>query len=265
MTVQTAAVAPAITPGVRGRPFLGFGTFLRKELTEWARGRGALVIAGISIFGAIFTTVIPFISPQGQGQGLVLSMDPTTNMLLGWGGMTAAVVALLATMSLISGERDRGTLSWTLSKPISPVSVVAAKWTAAMAVFGLLGVVIPLAVSCVVATVAYGAPPNLQTVALFGVLYLTVPAFYIALTVALGTVVRSTGGVAGIGFAVLLVPNILAGAVPALKDYFPTAIGGWALATATGQEASIATPIAWGVTMLALAIGAAVAFSREEV
>src|SRR4029077_20279732 len=60
MTVQTAAVAPAITSGVRGRPFLGFGTFLRKELTEWARGRGALVIAGISIFGAIFTTIIPF-------------------------------------------------------------------------------------------------------------------------------------------------------------------------------------------------------------
>ena len=39
-----------------------------------------------------------------------------------------------------------------------------------------------------VATVVYGGLPDLATIGLFGALYLTVPAFYIALTVALGTV-----------------------------------------------------------------------------
>jgi hypothetical protein len=205
---------------------------------------------------------VPFITPKGQGP--VLSLDPTANVLLGWGGLTMAVVALLATMSLISGERDRGTLPWTLSKPISPSSFLAAKWVAAMLVASVLGVLVPLAVSAAVATVAYGAVPRLDVVATFGLLYLTVPAFYIAITIALGTVVRSTGGVAGIGFAVLLAPTLIAGAVPALREFFPTSIDGWAMAVATGHAASVVTLAAYAVAMAVLVIGARTAFNRAE-
>ena len=42
--------------------FLGFRNSLRKELTQWLRGPGVLIIAGISILGAIFMTLIPFIA-----------------------------------------------------------------------------------------------------------------------------------------------------------------------------------------------------------
>jgi ABC-2 type transport system permease protein len=262
MTAQAAAIAPTIAARAGNRPFLGFGTLLRKELTEWRRGKGALVIAGISIATAIFTTVVPFITPKGQGP--VLSLDPTANVLLGWTGLTAAVVALIASMTLITGERDRGTLPWILTKPVSPVSVLAAKWTAAMLVYGVLGVIIPLAVSAGVATVAYGGVPKLDVVATFALLYLTVPAFFIALTIALGTFVKSTGGVAGIGFLVLLAPMLVGGAVPILRDISPTNIGAWALATATGQATSVLTLIGWLVAMVALAISARIVFNRQE-
>jgi ABC-type transport system involved in multi-copper enzyme maturation permease subunit len=262
MTSQAATVGTDIAIRSGTGPLLGFRPLLAKELTEWARGKGALVIALISIPGAIFTTLIPFITPKGQGP--VLSLDPTANVLLGWGGLTMAVVALLATMSLISGERDRGTLPWTLSKPVSPSSFLAAKWVAAMLVASVLGVLIPLTVSSVVATVAYGALPRLDVVATFALLYLAVPAFYIAVTIALGTVVRSTGGVAGIGFAVLLVPTLIAGAVPFLREFSPTSIDGWAMAVATGHPASAATFAAYGVAMAALVVGARMAFNRAE-
>ena len=137
MTAQSTALEPTAKPVHRGGMFLGFGTVFRKELTEWRRGRAALIIGGVSIASAIFTTVIPFIVPPGEGP--LLSRDPTTNVLLGWSGLTAAVIALLATMSLISSERDRGTLAWTLTKPVSPASVIAAKFTAAMIVYGTPG------------------------------------------------------------------------------------------------------------------------------
>ena len=48
-------------------------------------------------------------------------------------------------------------------------------------------------------------------------LFLALPAFYIALTVALGTGVKSTVGVAGIAFAVLFLPQVLGGLLPIVE------------------------------------------------
>src|SRR5439155_23853622 len=138
---------------------------------------------------------------------LNLTMDPTTNVLLGWTGQTVALIAVVATMALVSTERDRGTLAWSLTNPVSPTSIIAAKFGAAFLVFSCAAVVLPLVVSSVLATVVYGSLPNLTTVATFGLLFLTLPAFYIALTVGLGTAIKSTAGVAGVAFAVMFVPQ----------------------------------------------------------
>ena len=62
MTAQSVAVGPTIQGPSRGGMFLGFRNSLRKELTQWLRGPGVLIIAGISILGAIFMTLIPFIA-----------------------------------------------------------------------------------------------------------------------------------------------------------------------------------------------------------
>ena len=53
--------------------------------------------------------------------------------------------------------------------------------------------------------------PDLATVGTFAVLFLTLPAFYIALTVGLGTAIKSTAGVAGIAFAVMFLPQVIGG------------------------------------------------------
>ena len=141
-------------------------------------------------------------------------MDPTDNVLLGWAGMTMAVVALLASMSLLSGERDRGTLAWSLTLPVSPTSVLAAKWLAAILALTVVTILAPLGVSVAVATVAYGSLPDLGTVGLFAAVYIAVPAFYVSLTLALSTVVKGTAGIAGIG---------LRRHVPSVRDRRPRA------------------------------------------
>ena len=63
MTAQPAALESAIVSSHRGRPLLGLGTVVRKELAEWIRGPKALIILGVSVLGAIFMTLIPFIVP----------------------------------------------------------------------------------------------------------------------------------------------------------------------------------------------------------
>jgi ABC-2 type transport system permease protein len=246
--------------------FLGFGTVLRKEIREWVRGRRALVVGGVGVAAAVFMTVIPYIvGATGETGGPPLSMDPTTNVLLGWGGQTVAIMALLASMSLLSGERDRGTLAWGLTLPVSPTSILAAKWLAAVLVFSIVAIFVPLTISSGISTVVYGGLPDLAKIGSFGVLYVTLPAFYIGLALALGTIVKSTGGIAGIGFVVMFLPSVIGALVPVAGEASPTAIGGWAMAVATGQPASMLTLVGFLVSMAILAIGAKLIFDRQEV
>jgi ABC-2 type transport system permease protein len=267
MNAQSLALGPTTArASTRGGMFLGFGTVLRKEIREWVRGRRALVVGGVALASAIFTTVIPFIvGASGETGGPPLSMDPTANVLLGWGGSTVAVMALLASMSLLSGERDRGTLAWGLTMPVSPTSILAAKWVAAVVVFSIVAIFVPLALSSGISTVVYGGLPDLAKVGSFAALYVTLPAFYIALALALGTIVKSTGGIAGIGFVVMFLPSVIGAVLPIAAEATPTAIGGWAMAVATGAPASTLTLGAFLASMVILVIAAKVIFDRQEV
>ena len=90
------------------------------------------------------------------------------------------------------------------------------------------------------------------------------PAFYIALTVGLGTAIKSTAGVAGAAFAVMFVPQVLGGLLPIVGELSPTSIGVWALATAKGDPASILTLVGWLVSMTIIVVGAKLVFDRQE-
>ena len=266
MTAQPAELvsAPIASPGAR--PFLGLGTIVRKEFAEWIRGPKALIILGVSVLAAVFMTVIPFIAEatsEAEAAGL-LSHDPTANVLLGWTGQTVALIAVLATMALLSGERDRGTLGWTLTNPVSPTSVIAAKFGVAFVVFVTTAVLLPMLVSIALATIVYGGLPDMGVVGTFFVLFTALPAFYIALTVALGAGVKSTVGVAGIAFAVMFLPQAIGGLVPIVSELSPTSIGSWAMLVAKGEPASMLTPIGWAIAMVVLVVGAKVVFDRQE-
>lgn len=264
MTAQSVAVEPTTRRPPHATLFLGFGTVLRKEAAEWIRGRRALVVGLVSIAGAALTTSISFIAGEAPAGEPSLSMDPTINVLLGWEGLTFQIVALLATVGLLTTERDRGTLAWNLSHPVSPTSVIAAKWTAGLLIYGLVGVVLPLGTSSVIATMVYGTVPNLATIGVFAGLYLMVPAFYIGLTVALGTFVKSTAAIAGIGFACMLLPSAFGALLPIVNVVSPTSIGSWVLATVVGGSPSALTLVGWVVSMAILAISAKVIFDRQE-
>ena len=247
---------------------LGFATFFQKELLEWLRNRRALIVGGAAITFAVIGALLPIIAAASgtatEPGAPALERDPTTNVLLAWSGTTVPIVVILSTMMLMTTERERGTLAWSLTKPLSRSSVLLAKWLAATLAYGFVGVVVPLVMQSVAVTLAYGSPPSLGTVASFAGLYLTVPAFYVALTVAFGTLIHSTAGVAGLAFLVALVPGVVASFVPAVAHLSPTGVGEWTLAVVTGRSAPIGVPIAWAASLVVIAAIAMLVFERQD-
>ena len=267
MTAQSATITPAAVAVLRPAMFLGFGTVFRKELTEWFRGPKAAIVAGVSVVSAIFMTLIPFIAKatgEAEAAGL-LSMDPTVNVLLAYTDrLTMAFIVVVSTMALLSSERDRGTLAWSMTNPVSPAAIIAAKFVAAFAILTLVAIVLQLAVSIGLATVAYGSLPDLRIIGTFAGLYLALPAFYVALTVGFGAAIKSTAGVAGAAFAVMFIPQILSGLIPVIGEISPTSIGMWAMAIAKGEPASMLTLVGWAVAMVVIIVGAKLVFDRQE-
>jgi ABC-2 type transport system permease protein len=249
-----------------GGSFLGFGPLLGKELTEWVRTRRAIALAAISLANGVFTSLIPRVveASGGASRGVPLSLDPTTNVLTFGAGQAVPMILVLATTGLMSGERDRGTLAWTMSKPVSRPALLLAKWSAAMLACAVLGLIVPLVAQAAAAAYAYGAAPDASVIIPFAALYLAVPAFYVALTLAVGTVVRSTSGVAGIALLVALVPPLIATILPDVAPFLPTSISTWALVTAGGHSASVATAMIWLAAMAALCGIAFIALDRQD-
>jgi len=243
---------------------LGFGTFFRKEVTDWIRGRRILVVGAVAIVSAVFATLVPFLIGENGTMPGDMSMDPTVNVLFGWSGPQVAIVAVLATMALMSTERDTGTLGWNLTQPLSRTSILAAKWAAGVLIYGGVGVVLPLGVSSAVATAAYGAAPDLATIGVFAALYLMVPALYIGLTIALGAALRGAAAVAGAAFLVAFLLPPLGELIPLINDIAPTSVERFAMAVATGQPVVVLNLIGWLGGMIVLAVAAKLAFDRQE-
>lgn len=251
-STQTLAGSGAARPA----PLLGLGPFIRKELFEWLRSWRAMILLGITTMMMVLNTLsarLGEVSAHSVGVPVPagLSFDPTMNVLVKW-PQWVFFFAIVFSANLYIVERDRGTLAWTLSKPISRTALLVGKWTAAMGVFTVFGIVLPMAASVVAADVAYGMP-DLGAVAVATVLLTATPAFFLALTLALATVLPSQPPVAGIAVGVAIAPGILASFLPGIADWFPSTMGPWAVEVATGHPAPVITPIAWVVATVVVA------------
>jgi hypothetical protein len=159
-------------------------------------------------------------------------------VLLGWTGQTVALIAILATMALLSTERDRGTLGWTLTNPVSPTSVISAKFVVAFVVFVATAVLLPMLISIGLATVLYGLPDlALGRSSSF----MALPAFT-SLTIALGAgIVDGRRGRRRVrGCSCRRLSAAAADRERALADVDRI----WTVQVARGQPASILTPSA---------------------
>ena len=269
---MTAATNPAdvrVERSAGAGPLMGFSQFFRKELAEWLASRRALVVLLVTTFLVAGTTIAPWLqatfpASDGEATASPIVMDPTINLVGANWNQWLTYIAIFAAMGLLAGERDKGTLAWSLSKPLSRPALLLAKWSAGTLVYAVVGLILPMVVGVAVATAAYGSMPDLTTVAQFSLAMLCLPAFYIALSIALGTRIQSQAAVAGIGLAASFLPAFVGLISVELGRVMPPAMSSWALAVAGGQDVGVTTPVGWLIGMVVVAAAAHVAFARAE-
>jgi ABC-2 type transport system permease protein len=256
----------AVSPTVASRPFgtlAGFGPLVRKERTEWIRGRRAWVVAVVVTLFMTLQAVAAWVNDTLRrafpSPDAVLtapaSLDPVDNLLLAVSAQAYLFVAIFALAGLLIREREDGTLAWVASKPVTRAAILMAKWVNAGIMLVLLAVAVPLAVSTGLVAAAYG-PPDPAAVLAIGLGMAGVVVFFAAAAVALATVVSSVPAVAGLLFGLLFLPALVSVIPLPVAQFLPHAILPWAVGAATGSDVGFVAPIAWLLwTMAAVVVG----------
>lgn len=247
------------------------GTLLKKELLEYWRTYRALALGVVFlVFGILSPAAaryMPDIFAAMDMQGIVIQLPPPTvadanaqfvkNM-----SQIGAIVLILIAMGAVSRERDKGTVAFTLSKPVLRGAFLLAKALSLLLItWGALALA---ALAHWYYTRLLLGPLPLgdcaAMAALIGV-YLTA---LVAITFLGSTLTKSLAVSAAVGFGGYLVIGLL-GAIPRLAPYLPGDLLGRALAAGNG-----ALQMAWGGFASSVAIAAGcwvlawLAFRRVE-
>jgi ABC-2 type transport system permease protein len=263
MTASIATITRPVHGRLDGRPLPGLRPLLRKDIGEWIHGRRALVVllivTAFMALAAANSWLNAWIIATGPdaaeaGASKAISLVPLDNVGAAVATQIFVFAAIFAAMSLIVRERESGTLAWMASKPVSRSSILVAKWLSATIVLWVVAGLIPLAVTAVVVTILYGAPPVAAVVAA-GLGIGAAIALFVAVALAASALVASQPAVAGITFAAFLLPTIVAAIIPFdIAPYVPTSMPAWLLGLATGASVSLVTPVAWVLGLAALGV-----------
>lgn len=149
-----------------------FNPLLRKELRQRMRsGRTAaalflyLVVIGLVAFVFMYVNV--------QGQTLLLQPARTAELFAFLSYLQLAMISFVTpgiAAGVISGERERQTLPVLLTTPLSPGSVIFAKWFASISFLTLL-IIMTLPLYSIV--FLFGGVVPRQVIAVFGMQFLT--------------------------------------------------------------------------------------------
>jgi ABC-2 type transport system permease protein len=182
---------------------------------------------------------------------------------------TAVVIGVILTVQgAVVGEREMGTAAWVMSKPASRASFIVSKLAAHSFGFLATAIVIPTVVFAVEAAILLPLPVSYGAIATSSLVLGLAVVFYVTLTLALGTMFRGRGPVAGIGIGLVLAGQFFKGMLPiGFVKLTPWLLGDIAGTIAVGQplESSWFVPVvvtaAATVALLAIALRR---FNSEE-
>jgi ABC-type transport system involved in multi-copper enzyme maturation permease subunit len=254
---MTAIVSTPAAAGASSVGFLpGFGGLLRKEITEWRRGRRTWIVFLVSTAFMTLTALNTWLQanlPEEATEGAPAPvLDPFMNLLTGVSSQIFVIAAIFAVMAIITAERESGTLAWTASKPVSRSAIWLSKFVASSAVMWVVAAIIPLAATVALVLALYGPLPVLPVIMLAVGMGMAI-VLYVAVALAASTFVTSQAAVAGISIGFIFLPQFLGLFVPNM-EVLPQSILQWSMMTAAGEPVGVASVISWAVTVIALVV-----------
>ncbi len=252
-----------------------FWTAFRKEMLQQWRTKRILVIAAVFGLFGMFSPLMAYFMPQiiqavpGAAQFASLVPPPTIadamSQYIKNLSQFGFILALLLGMNAVAGEKERGTSSIILSKPMTRWAFVTSK-LASQAVVYFGGFLLAFGLGYFYTITLFGK----LDLAVFGLINLILFVWLMtyASTTLLGSVIGNTTSAAagiGLGLAVLL---LLSGSLPVVGNLTPGGLAGWAaqlglLKTDPVTANSGALVVAFLLCLVCLLAGIAV-FEQQE-
>jgi ABC-2 type transport system permease protein len=244
----------------------GLRNLLRKEMGQWWTTRMWWVqtLLWVLLLNGITTAVM--LDTGGMTGDEVLRETVQTFLLV---AATAVGIGVVLTIQgAVVGEKEMGTAAWVMSKPASRASFVLAKLIAHSVGFLATAIVVPSVVFLVEARFLMSAPIDYGSFGIGVAVVALSVVFYVILTIALGTMFKGRGPVAGIAIGFILAGQFFKGMLPLpLVVATPWLLGDVASSFAIGTQPDFnrTTPII--ATVIASVVLAGLAlwrFEREE-
>ena len=249
----------------------GFAVLLKKEIREnWRTGRLPVVAVIFLLFGLaspVIARYTPEIVRLAAGPIAIPLPTPTTRdavaQLIKNLNQVGVLTAVLLAMGSVASEKESGTAGFVLTKPVSRLAFLAAKFCG-------LGLTMAVAVAvCGLAAYAYTdilfAPLPAPGYVLACLAMLLILLEIAAITFLGSVLMRTSIPAAGIGVAAVVIAGILA-SVPRVGDFTPFGLNQMARDLALGQvRMEWQWQVGANLGVLALALGASwVVFRRQE-
>ncbi|MCG1023688.1 ABC transporter permease [Sutcliffiella horikoshii] len=138
---------------------------------------------------------------------------------LGQYGTLATLLFVLATMSTISLERQNGTLTLVMSRPVLPFQYILSKW-AAQLVIALVSLLLSYLLTWYYTNLLFNKVDWKIMLASLGVYSLWV-VLIISVTIFAGTLIRTTGGIAGVSISFLALLTVSTGLFTRFMEWSP--------------------------------------------
>lgn len=251
----------------------GFAVFLGKELLEIRRTWRIWVIPGLTIFFAISGPFLALVTPQllkalaTSEPGMVIQLpDPTArdafNQFLQNLSQIVMIALVITGAGSVSGERSSGTAILVLTKPLARPAFVLAKLVSQQILLvasTVIGSVLTIAV-----TAALFDNLPVRQFALAVAIWLAFAVFFVGVMVLCSVGIRSRGGAAGAGLA-LLFAVLLGSVFPPVSRWTFAGLPSASTMALRGNPPDLTWPLLTAALGLVVTAAAAVwLFKRQE-
>jgi len=193
----------------------GLRNMLQSELAGW--WKTSLWWVQALIWGGMMSFILGSIFLQG---GDLETVDAVMLYSV-FGGLFPAVAVIIILMGAVVGEKQDGTASWVLSKPVARPAFIIAKLLAhSLGVFVTM-VLIPGLLAYLILTMLGGIELNPVPFITAQFVFFLNHLFFLSLTLMLGTLFAQRGPVIGIALAILFMQQNLIGMLSPLKHVLP--------------------------------------------
>lgn len=257
---------------MRSISLIGYRPLLAKELREaWRTSRLPVTLVVFFILGAISPLAAHF-TPEllkgAVGNGIQITAaaptlkDAIAQYIKNVGG-DGFLIAIVLAMGSIAREKEHGTVAFLLTKPVSRLAFLTAKFTALLITLWL-GMLVATLAAYGYTVYYFGGTSALAFAQMALLIGLSLTAF-LALTFLASALTRSTAAAAGLGFAAWLI-LALVGISPQALPNTPNGLNDPAQALALGGAPQhLAQPIIATLLLIVVALALTqIAFARQE-